>query len=60
MSISKNQQDLSKELGNGVKTLKRLQIELREDIVGLESYICLIENPVSSFGNSKSEARSKV
>ena len=36
MSISKKQQDLSKELGNDVKMLKRLQIELREDIVSLE------------------------
>jgi hypothetical protein len=35
MSISKNQQDLFKALGNEVKMLKRLQIEFREDIVGL-------------------------
>jgi hypothetical protein len=35
MSISKNQQDLSKELGNDEKVVKRLQIEFREDIVVL-------------------------
>jgi hypothetical protein len=33
----KNQQDLFKELGNEVKTLKRLQIEFREDIVDLRA-----------------------
>ncbi len=35
MSISKNQQDLSKELGNDENVVKRLQIEFREDIVVL-------------------------